>query len=123
MTRTSLRARIAALTYTLVLAVLVAIAISTTASAQAGCCSTYSITIQAPVPASCFPITVDTRWSNGLKGTSTHTAPGTIVVHAPIPPGCRHEPLLGLMINGVPIPFPTIPPPGCLPTVTRGGCT
>lgn len=122
MTHSTLRTRIAAVACTLLFMVAALAAMSTTAAAQVGCCPTYAVTIQPSVPASCYPIQVDTRWSNGIGGTSTHTAPGTIIVTAPIIPGCWLSPLTGLAINGVPIPLPAIIPP-CIGPITIGGCT
>lgn len=122
MTYSGLRTRIAAFACTLLLAATAMTATSNTASAQVGCCPTYAVTIQPSLPATCYPIRVDTRWSNGLTGTSTHTAPGTIIVTAPNPPGCWLSPLTGLAINGVGIPLPAIIPP-CIGPINIGGCS
>lgn len=122
MTHSTLRTRIAAVACTLLLVVAAMAAMSTTAAAQVGCCPTYSVTVANTVPATCFPITFGTRWSNGIGATTTHTAPGTITVPAPVIPGCWQSPPVGISINGVGIPLPAALPP-CLAPITIGTCT
>lgn len=73
------------------------------------CCPWYTAVARNTVPAACFPVTITTAWSNGITGTSVHPAPGAQIVNAPAPPGCWNPPIVGIIVNGTPVP---VPPPG-----------
>ncbi len=95
---------------------LVAVAtVATSREAAAQCCKQYGVYIQNTVPAACLPLTVTASFSNFTTNTSTHNAYGLTQFTAPNPPGCWGT-LVGLSINGVPVP-----PPFTGQTVDIGG--
>jgi len=82
--------------------------IAGTHSASAQCCPTYTAQVNTTVPAGCFPMVITTTWSNGISGSTAHAVPNSVVVAAPVPPGCWLFPIVAITINGVGVPVPAL---------------